>query len=174
MLSTTSKDVINTARRREIVLELRKQGKTYRAIAEAVRQQLGDELPAGWDERYAYKDVKRELDRLRDEIAEDAQMIRQLELERLDLALDAILPMVRKGNLGAVDRLIRLSESRRKLLGLDAPQRQEMAGPGGEALQMNIAGVPGASPIPITILHVMPPASVQEEESESGAGSNRD
>lgn len=138
MRSTTGKDAINTARRREIVLEMRKQGKTYRAIAAAVKQEFGDDLPDGWDERYAYKDVKRELDRLRKDTAEDAQMIRQLELERLDLALDAILPMVRRGNLGAVDRLIRLSESRRKLLGLDAPQRQEMSGPGGSALTVRV------------------------------------
>jgi len=137
-LPTTDKDAINTARRREIVLELRKQGKTYRAIAAAVRQKFKDDLPSGWDERYAYKDVKRELDRLREDTADDAQMVRQLELERFDVALDAIFAQVKRGNLGAVDRFIRLSESRRKLLGLDAPTRQEHSGPYGGALTVRV------------------------------------
>ena len=44
------------------------------------------------------------------------------ECEYLDLALDAVLPMVAEGNLRAVDSLIRISQRRCQLLALDQPR----------------------------------------------------
>lgn len=48
----------------------------------------------------------------------------QLELDRMDAALKAIWPAVQDGNLQAMDRWLRLSAERRKMLGLDAPDIQ--------------------------------------------------
>jgi hypothetical protein len=48
----------------------------------------------------------------------------QLELDRMDAALKAIWPAVQDGNLQAMDRWLRLSAERRKMLGLDAPDVQ--------------------------------------------------
>jgi hypothetical protein len=138
---TTDKAALDTARRRAFVLELRKRGKSYRVIAEAAKQQFGDELPRGWDERYAYKDVRRELDRLKEDTAEDALAVKQIELERLDMVVSALADQVKRGHLGAIDRWIRASESRRKLLGVDAPQRQEHTGASGGAVTIRIEGV---------------------------------
>lgn len=45
------------------------------------------------------------------------------DLERLGIAEKAIWPAVIKGDLLAIDRLLRIMERRAKLLGLDAPKR---------------------------------------------------
>jgi hypothetical protein len=56
--------------------------------------------------------------------AEDVAEARKLEVERLDAALCAIWEKVVAGNLWAIDRLLKISEQRCKLLGLNAPDRQ--------------------------------------------------
>lgn len=122
-MTQTSK-MLDTAERRSFVLQLRKGGATYIAIAQAAVDKFGlDSLPGGWDERYAYKDVKRELDRLRTEIAHSVDDVMELELQRLDAMLMVLWPQVSKGNQGAIDRVLRIMERRSKLLGLDSPQR---------------------------------------------------
>lgn len=60
-----------------------------------------------------------------------ADKYRSMELQRLEHATAALAPKVKKGNLLAIDRWVRLSESRRKLLGVDAPTKQAVSGPDG-------------------------------------------
>lgn len=58
--------------------------------------------------------------------ATEADALRTIENERLDAMQVAIWGKVRKGDLGAIDRAIRISERRSRLLGLDAPQRVDL------------------------------------------------
>lgn len=58
--------------------------------------------------------------------AAEADALRTLENERLDAMQVSIWAKVRKGDLGAVDRAIRISERRSRLNGLDAPQRVDL------------------------------------------------
>jgi len=135
MPNKTWPQYIETAERRAFVLNLRKRGVNYRQIAQLAIQQFGAErLPAGWDERYAYKDVKRELARLRKEIAEDAEAVRTLELERLDALYVEMHRQALQGIVGAVDRCLRIMERRDKLLGLSMPEKLEVTGEGGAPL----------------------------------------
>ena len=53
---------------------------------------------------------------------------RQTEALRLDRLLRAVWPDALKGNHGAIDRALRIADRRAKLLGLDAPTRQELSG----------------------------------------------
>jgi hypothetical protein len=50
-----------------------------------------------------------------------------LELSRLDAALRVVMPLVAKGNLKAVDRLLAIIDRRIRLLGLEAPKRLYVA-----------------------------------------------
>ena len=95
-------------------LELRKAGVGYAAIAE----KIGYKTPSG-----AHAAVKSALKKT---IQEPADELRQVELERLDTAQLAIWQQVRAGNQGAIDRYLKIAERRAKLLGLDAPVKQEM------------------------------------------------
>ena len=128
---TQTSNLLETAKRREFVLRQRKGGANYRQIAENAIKKFGiDALPSGWDERYAYKDVKRELDRLRRDIAESAESIIEIEKERLDTMTAALWGNVLSGHLGAIDRVLRIMDRRAKLLGLDSPERHDLTSNG--------------------------------------------
>lgn len=112
---------------------LRGEGLTYKAIG----------LQMGCSKSVAYERVQRAF---RDTLSEPAEQARAVELARLEDAHDAALTVLLREHitvshgrvvkdengstiiddapvLAAVDRIRALSESRRKLLGLDAPSR---------------------------------------------------
>jgi len=123
------------------VLALRRTGMTYEKIARAAVKKFGaDNLPNGWDKLYAYKDVKREIDKIRSTLREDAGEIVELELQRLDEMLVGLWAKARRGNTAAIDRVLKIMERRAKFLGIDAPERRELTGAGGEPLVLRVKG----------------------------------
>ncbi|MHB8867449.1 MAG: hypothetical protein ACYC6T_08080 [Thermoleophilia bacterium] len=113
------------ARKREAdALELRLGGATYEQIA----PRLGYKNRSG-----AMRAVKRALDKLIS--PEDVESLRQLELERLDRLLLGIWSSAVRGNPAAIDRVLKILERRARILGIDAPERRELSGPGGGPIQ---------------------------------------
>lgn len=90
------------------VLELRRAGLTFDAIAREVK------IPGGRSD--AHKIYKRALTRT---LVEPAAEIRQLEADRLDRLQVAVWSKALRGDLGAFDRVIKVMERRARLLGLD-------------------------------------------------------
>ena len=128
---TTRPELINAAERRAYVLEQRKGGSTYREIATAAIKKFGVEnLPKGYDERYAWMDVKAELTRIQSANAETAAEIRDIEMARLDRMQTALWSKVLQGHEGAIDRVLRIMQRRADLLGLDAPKKQDITSDG--------------------------------------------
>lgn len=122
-------ELLDTQKRRAFVLRRRTAGATYRQIAQDAIDRFGaDNLPLSWDCRYAASDVRRELDKVRAINRELAQSEFDLQLERLDIILAAIWPEVEDGDLGAIDRALKLLKQRSDLLGLDAPERLNVSG----------------------------------------------
>lgn len=131
-------------------LRLRGRGWTYPRIAEHLGVDRGNLYRAM---QAARKEILRE----------PAESARDMELERLDLALTAVMDvldrkhitfsngqiLVHEGHtleddgpvLAAVDRLVRISESRRKLLGLDSAQKIDVTG----GVKYEIVGVDPAA-----------------------------
>ncbi len=122
----TTPKKIDIAERREKALELRKMGHTIRDIAEQLDIAVST----------AHEDISATLKELHQKTIESGETLRELELQRLDMALHAIALQVASGDLGAVDRWIKLSERRAKLLGLDL-QRTDITS-GGEPLKAYI------------------------------------
>lgn len=121
------------AREREVqALELRKEGASYRTIGRTL----------GISTTTAFNAVMRVLNRFAAQSAEHTRELRQLEVERLDVAMLKVMPKVRLGDLPAVDRLIRLVDARARLLGLYAPA------------QLEVGGILNGSPIKAEIAHV--------------------
>lgn len=128
------------------MLEYRRAGGTFRDIASRIAADYAaagraDDLPLGWDERYAYKDLSRELERLRSDMETDLAAWRDIELDRLEVLHSRLWPIALgteqvPPDLRAVESLRRLMERRAHLLGLDAAQRHELSGPGGEPVQV--------------------------------------
>lgn len=92
-------------------LRLRRRGKSYCEIA--------DEL--GISMTTAYRYVLSELKRVAQEHKAEGEYVLGLELERLDRLLLAVMEKAEAGSLDHIDTVIRLSERRAKLLGLNAP-----------------------------------------------------
>ena len=115
---TTQRD-INASERSRLALSLRRMGVTLDDIA----KQCGYADKSG-----AFRAIKRELERLP---VEDAVNLRKLELLRLDhletVCYKRMTAQENKDPLWAVDRLIAISESRRKLLNLDVTPDVEAA-----------------------------------------------
>lgn len=108
-----SNNAQDLAIRRYRALDLRIKGQTYRAIAKTL----------GINQSTLLHDIDVCL---REREAGNILRLRQLEEERLDVALAAAMDVLAKGKgtelaLKAVDRIIRVSGRRSNLLGLDAP-----------------------------------------------------
>lgn len=95
-------------------LELRIAGASYRVIAKSLGYK-------------SVSSVHTAIERaLKQTVQEPADELRKLEMERLDAMGLKVWEQVRSGNLGAVDRMLRIMERRSKLLGLDAPVRHDV------------------------------------------------
>jgi hypothetical protein len=106
-------------------LEMRRAGADYASIA----AQLGYANKGG-----AHKAVTSALARTIGETVEDAGELRRVEADRLDRLQLAIWPQAMRGDLNAVDRVLRLFERRARLLGLDAAPARFEAMPTGDII----------------------------------------
>lgn len=137
---TTPRDGANkltAAERRRQALDLRRTGASIRQIADAI----------GCSPSTAHKHIKTEIARLNRESAEDAAIIRSLEAERLDRMALGIWQPATRGNLGAIDRMLRIMERRARLLGLDAPPQMPRL-PGGSQSSDDSEQIPGVIVLP--------------------------
>lgn len=116
----------NIADRRARAFSLRRAGASYRAIS----QQLSISLAT------AYDDVNAELMELREQTKCDAEAVREIELHRCDEMILGLWPAVRRGDPKSIMAAVRVSERRAKLLGIDAPTKQEVTGALGGPLQV--------------------------------------
>lgn len=111
------------ARERD-ALELKRAGVTYDVIADRL----------GFANRgSAYKAVQRALRRT---LQEPADELRSIEADRLDRMQFAVWAKAMGGDLGAIDRVLRIMDRRAALLGLDVPAAT--GGRGAENLDAEI------------------------------------
>lgn len=97
-------------------LQLRIAGMPYYQIAEILEQT--EETVTQW--------VTSQLQGLRGEEVRNADVARQLHLERLDAMMQASWPKALQGNADSATIVLRCMERSSKLLGLDAPQKVDI------------------------------------------------
>lgn len=117
--SPTAQRRIEAKERALKALELRKKGVRYEQIA----QQLGYSNRGN-----AHKAVMKELELLAKECREEAEQVRDLELQRLDDLYVVAAKRVAAGSETAIDRCLRIMERRAKYLGLDAAEKVDVSG----------------------------------------------
>lgn len=108
---------IAKAQRVKQFVSLRTQGLSYRAIADAWERQTGKKI----SKSTVQNDIAGELKSLAEQTRGEVEHYRDIELIRLDMAMSAIAKKVSSGDIAAGQLWVKISESRRKLLGLDAP-----------------------------------------------------
>ncbi len=122
------------AERRIEAMRFRASGLNYRLIAVKLNISLGQ----------AYADVQAGLQAARHDLLQRGAGLIALELERLEQPVMKLVQLLNGGNLNVselcevVDTIRKLSESRRKLLGLDAPNKQAVAGKGGCKIEATV------------------------------------
>lgn len=105
------------------VLALRRAGMPFSQIAAKV----------GISKSSAHQLVQEGMEDARRQIATSVDELRAEELSRLDGMLAKAYPSAAKGDLQAIDRVLKIGERRAKLLGLDAPTRTALQGGGDDA-----------------------------------------
>lgn len=103
---------IKRMEKQRAALALRAAGLAYRKIGE----ELG--IPTSTAANY----VTTAMNDAAASVVTDARHVIALELERLDGMLFALAPALRHGNLGAIDRALKIMDMRAKLLGLYSAQ----------------------------------------------------
>lgn len=108
-------------------LELRRMGLGY--------VEIGNQL--GLKKSQAHRLVVAGMAEARAQIGASADELRTEELSRLDGMLAGLWPRARKGEVVAVDRVLKIGERRAKLLGLEAPVRIETTGRDGAPIEVS-------------------------------------
>lgn len=130
-MTTTDPSTLTAEERRQLAVELRKQGQDYQTIGTML----------GVTRQAAHKMVKKALDKIRATTMEDAQTIIDLEAQRLDSLL---IPMYGEAvkmepDYFAVDRVLKIMERRARLLGLDKPDKIAPTDPSGTEAAPSVA-----------------------------------
>lgn len=105
----TSKKKARLLENQRRALELRRSGASYTEIAAAI----------GLSRSHAHRLVSLALADARESVATNADELRAEELSRLDALLSSLWAAARRGQLGAVDRVLKIMERRARMLNLD-------------------------------------------------------
>lgn len=108
MRKHTAPDTLYAVERRQLAVVLRRSGLTYPRIAERMQ----------CTPQNAHKLVKAALADARSRLAEDTDMLRALECERLDALQHALWERAAQGQPMAILGVLKLMEQRARLLGL--------------------------------------------------------
>lgn len=121
--SKTAPATVEKLRRQQKALLLRRSGMSFEAIGQRL----------GISKSRAHALVQLGLQDAREQIVMQSDELRTEEISRLDGMLDKVYAKAAKGDLQAVDRVLKIGERRAKLLGLDAPVRTALQGGGEDA-----------------------------------------
>lgn len=138
MSQRAGKRTTRVADARRKAMDLRVAGASYQQIAET----LGIGVASAW------RHVNAALDENRKATAESSELVRQLELDRLDKMVIALWP--NRSQARNVDSLLRIQERRARLLGLD---REPGIGDASGAFTINVKVVgddlEGSAPVAV-------------------------
>ena len=127
---TTAKEDARQAKmdiRRKLVLEYRMGGLNLLMISQALKER--HKITAS--RSVICNDLAIEMSRVSEEKDGIVSIYRDLEVQRFDMILRVLYPRVRRGDMAAIDRWLKVSENRRKLLGLDVPVSSHITIEGG-------------------------------------------
>lgn len=130
--SPTSPRSIATREKHQKALAMRRAGVSYPDIARALGYA---------DRKSAQRAVTAELEA---QPGDDVQIVRKMEVERLDGLLFAMWRKAMNGDGWSVDRVLRIMERRSRLLGLDEPLKQQIEVISESVLDQEIARLSGA------------------------------
>ncbi len=101
----------------------RLRGKSYEAIFSEMQRNYPGLLPLDYNLVKLQKDISTALEKIKPAYMETAGELVQIEAQRFDVMLDSIWEKVESGDTRAIDTALNISKERRKMLGLDQPEK---------------------------------------------------
>lgn len=98
-------------------------GHTYQQIYKIMQDRFGTSLPGNYSIKSVETDLQKAFSQLPVTYGETAKDMVAIENARFDRMLNSIWPDVEAGNTRAVDTALAISRERRKMLGLDEPEK---------------------------------------------------
>ena len=132
MSQGTGKKTIGVKELRRKALDLRTIGLSY--------QQIADKL--GVSKSAAHRAVVKSLEDIQEETKELAKLNKTLDLQRLELIIREAMKLSLKGDLQAMDRVMKAIDRRARIYGFEAPQKIAQTTPEGEEVQQGVVVVP--------------------------------
>lgn len=117
--SKTSPEVIQRTQRVAMEIQLRLAGLDFTQIAEKV----------GVSPATVSSDIRKALDAA---ILNAGMDLRAVQLQRYETLINVLWPMVRNGNMTAMQRVVSVMEAENKLMGVDAPTKIAPTNPEGD------------------------------------------
>ena len=109
------------------VWEMRLKGYTHERIAKEMLERFdASMLPNNYDGKAVRKDCMVALDEVQNELRESAIEMANIESQRFDKLLEAIWPAAESGDPRAIETALNISRERRKLFGLDNPEKLQI------------------------------------------------
>ena len=124
MAMETSKKHIKNKELQRKALELRTLGLSF--------QQIADQLSVS--KSVAYRAVTKALGEVEEETRQLAKLNKTLDLQRLDWIIREAMKLALKGDLQAMDRIMKAIDQRAKIYGFEAPKKIAHTTPDGEEL----------------------------------------
>ena len=111
---------LKTTLRRSKIMQYRMAGMNYRQIVERLNEEFGkDELPTGYDESHACRDLQRYLKQIDTDNENDIVEVKNLYRERLNFLLNILWKKASEGDLPSIDRALKIMEFLTKLDGIE-------------------------------------------------------
>jgi hypothetical protein len=119
---------VTRAKRRTDVLALAVAGYSADQIAEQLSEKYVGQGMSRITKRAVQNTINKALTEWREQDSAKIENVRAMQLARLEEVLSGIYLKARKGDLGAVDRVVRLEALRAKIAGTEAPRRIDFKG----------------------------------------------
>jgi len=115
--------LLTNEERNAIVWAGRLRGKSFEEIHYFLITNYSSQLPKDYSLKDVQKDLSSALNKLQPAYLETAAELVQIEAHRFDVMLNSIWDKVTSGDVKAVDAALSISRERRKMLGLDEPDK---------------------------------------------------
>ena len=127
-----------TAKRRNLVFDLKVQGYEYKEIAEIITKKYKEDpslnyqnLPKNYNDNQVGNDVRREVGKYVENKIENVEKYIVIEIRRIEKMINSLWERATKldgkdAELTAIDRIISLQKRKASLLGLDAPEKVDI------------------------------------------------
>lgn len=114
-------------------IDLVKAGYTYQQIADRINKINGTNITR----QAVHNSVKREIDKSREKLYQEVKDVVFIEVERLNELFKSAYSKAKKGDEKSINSCLKIMERKAKLLGLDAPEKQEVENTGDINIKIN-------------------------------------